>query len=48
MTRFAKIIPAALILLTVCAFSQQSDSQTSARGKRIVIAASALTIERSL
>jgi imidazolonepropionase-like amidohydrolase len=42
MTRFAKIIPAALILLTVCAFSQQSDSQTSARGKRIVIAASAL------
>src|SRR5262245_53862584 len=42
MTSFARIIPVALILLTVCALAQQSDLQTPARGKRIVIAASAL------
>ncbi|MCI0390628.1 MAG: amidohydrolase family protein [Acidobacteria bacterium] len=42
MTRFARIIPVALSLLAVCGSAQQPDSQTPARGKRIVIAASAL------
>ena len=42
MTRFARIIPVAFGLVAVCAFAQQPDSQTPARGKRIVIAASAL------
>src|SRR5215813_11715519 len=42
MTRFARVIPVALGLVAVCAFAQQSDSQTPARGKRIVIAASLL------
>src|SRR5262245_50295953 len=42
MARFARIIPVALILLTVYAIAHQSDLQTPAQGKRIVIAASAL------
>jgi imidazolonepropionase-like amidohydrolase len=42
MTLLARTIPVALILLTVCAIAQQSDLQKPARGKRIVIAASAL------
>jgi len=35
--RFARIIPAAFALLAVCAFAQQSDSQTPARVKRVVM-----------
>src|SRR5215468_1345645 len=42
MTRLARMIPVAFCLLAVCAFAQQPDSQTPTRGKRIVIAASAL------
>ena len=40
MMLFARIIP--LVLLAVCAAAQQPDSQTTSRGKRIVIAASML------
>src|SRR5262245_25945825 len=40
MVRFVRVIP--LVLLAVCAFAQQPDSQTPQRGKRIVIAASSL------
>src|SRR5262245_1015347 len=42
MMRFARIIPVAFGVLAVCAVAQQPGSQTPARGKRVVIAASAL------
>src|SRR5215475_14832887 len=42
MMRFVRIIPVAFGVLAVCAVAQQPGSQTPARGKRVVIAASAL------
>src|SRR5215475_14707284 len=42
MMRFVRIIPVAFGLLAVCAVAQQPGSQTPARGKRVVIAASVL------
>jgi hypothetical protein len=42
MMRSAKVIPIILALLVVCTVAQPVSSQTPARGKRIVIAASAV------
>jgi len=42
MMRLARMIPVAFCLLAVCAVAQRPGSQRPARGKRVVIAASAL------